>query len=75
MREIRKTKSVCPKCLTKIDAEQVEIGNRLYLVKECKTHGIYKVLISKDPKNYKRRKRAFVPSFKTKEIPSGHKKY
>ena len=54
MKEIRKTKSVCPKCLAKIDAKQVEIGNRLYLIKKCKTHGIFKTLISKDSRNYKR---------------------
>jgi len=54
MKEFKKIKSVCPVCLTKINAKLVELGNSLFVIKKCKKHGTYKVLISKDSKNYKK---------------------
>src|SRR3989338_8169532 len=50
---LRKTRSVCPRCINEIDAEIIEEDNKVYMVKECKEHGLFKVLLSKDAGYYK----------------------
>jgi len=50
---IRNTKSVCPKCTKKIDAQIIEQNRKIYMLKECKKHGKFKILLSNYPKQYK----------------------
>lgn len=42
MKIIRKTTSLCPKCLNKIPADIVEEANKVYLIKRCERHGEFK---------------------------------
>jgi len=51
---IRKTKSLCPVCLTDLDAEIQEINGQVYLLKECIKHGNFKILLSKVAKFYRK---------------------
>ena len=51
---IKKTKSICPKCMTEIGAKVIEECNKIYLFKKCKKHGKFKVLLSKDADYYKK---------------------
>jgi len=53
MEVIRKTQSVCPKCIKKVDARIVEQDGKVYMLKECKKHGKFKILISNYPKQYR----------------------
>lgn len=53
MEFLRKTKSVCPDCIKEIDAQIVEKDEKIYMLKECKKHGKFKVLLSKDAGYYK----------------------
>jgi MoaA/NifB/PqqE/SkfB family radical SAM enzyme len=46
------TKSVCPKCLKKIDAQIVEENNQIFLSKNCPEHGIFSAKIFNDAKKY-----------------------
>jgi 7,8-dihydro-6-hydroxymethylpterin dimethyltransferase len=39
------TESVCPECLKRIPAQKIIDDDRVYLVKECPEHGIFRVLI------------------------------
>ncbi|HIU75621.1 MAG TPA: hypothetical protein IAC62_07050, partial [Candidatus Pelethocola excrementipullorum] len=41
----RKTESVCPVCLKRIDAYRVKEEGRVYLEKECQDHGSFRTLI------------------------------
>ena len=38
---IKKTKSLCPQCLSVVDAEVYEDGDKIMIKKECKEHGIF----------------------------------
>ncbi len=49
---LRKTMSVCPKCIEKVPVIKSR-GNQVFLIKNCKKHGQSKVLISNDSKYYK----------------------
>jgi len=51
---IKKTKSVCPKCTVKLDSRIIEENNKVYMLKKCKKHGTFKVLLSKDRDYYKK---------------------
>ena len=53
MQIIRKTQSVCPKCIKKIKADLVEEDGKVYMLKKCKGHGRFKVLISTNSVQYK----------------------
>jgi len=53
MNELRKTKSVCPTCIKKIDAKIIEENGKVYMLKECSEHGNFKILISTDASYYK----------------------
>ncbi|MBD3353082.1 MAG: radical SAM protein [Candidatus Lokiarchaeota archaeon] len=48
-----KTKSVCPECLDKIDAEIVEEDGEIWMKKTCPEHGPFKDKISSSAKYYK----------------------
>lgn len=50
----RKTASVCPECLERIDAVvQEEDDGKIYMVKNCPEHGDFKDIISSNAKYYK----------------------
>ncbi|OGW75952.1 MAG: hypothetical protein A2Z72_04610 [Omnitrophica bacterium RBG_13_46_9] len=50
---IRKTQSVCPACLAKIEALIVERENNVYMDKRCGAHGAFSLLLSRHPQYYK----------------------
>ncbi|MGA2572938.1 MAG: radical SAM protein [Candidatus Methanomethylicaceae archaeon] len=50
---IGETKSLCPICLSVIDAYRTVEDNNVYLVKECPEHGLFKVVVWHDAKYYK----------------------
>jgi len=52
MQTIRKTHSVCPKCINKIKADIVEKDGKIYMLKKCNKHGRFKILLSKKPSYY-----------------------
>jgi len=54
MNPLRKTKSVCPTCIKKIGAKIIEENGKVYMLKKCKKHGRFKVLLSKHPSYYKK---------------------
>ncbi len=47
------TLSLCPECLTRVDAKIVFEKNKVYMLKRCKEHGTSKVLIADDIEYYK----------------------
>jgi MoaA/NifB/PqqE/SkfB family radical SAM enzyme len=51
---IRKTTSVCPVCLEKIEAEIIEQDSSVYLEKKCNIHGDFRLLLSRHPEYYKK---------------------
>lgn len=53
MKIIRKTKSVCPVCITDLDADIIEEKNKIYMTKNCNKHGSFKILICEDSSFYK----------------------
>ena len=38
---MRKTKSICPVCQKKIDAELTEVNGKILITKKCKEHGAF----------------------------------
>ena len=54
MQIIRKTQSVCPKCIKKIKANIVEKNGKVYMLKNCKKHGKFNVLLSNKPPYYRK---------------------
>ena len=59
MELIRKTQSVCPKCIKKIKADIVEEEGKVYMLKKCQKHGRFKVLLSNKPTYYKKLSRLY----------------
>lgn len=53
MKLIRKTTSICPKCIKKIEANIVEENNGIFMVKKCKKDGIFKIKLFNDINYYK----------------------
>ena len=49
----RKTGSICPECLERIDAEIVEEDDQIFMRKTCKEHGDFKDKLSSSAKYYK----------------------
>ncbi|CAM3857308.1 radical SAM protein [Flavobacterium branchiophilum] len=47
------TKSLCPECLTLVDAKIVFENEKVWLLKHCKSHGDSKVMIADDVNYYK----------------------
>lgn len=64
MEVLRKTESVCLKCFERLPANIIEEKNKVYLVKTCKKHGKFKILLSKDPKYYKELSQAYFSDFR-----------
>ncbi|MDP8234630.1 MAG: radical SAM protein [Candidatus Saelkia tenebricola] len=56
---LRKTKSLCPECLNKIEAEIIEEDNKIFLKKNCPTHGDFRLLISNHPYYYKQLQKVY----------------
>ena len=54
MQIIRKTQSVCPRCIKKLKADIIEKDGKVYMFKRCQKHGKFKVLLSNKPDNYKK---------------------
>ncbi|MGR6087509.1 MAG: radical SAM protein [Arcticibacter sp.] len=48
------TVSLCPECLTRIDAKIVFEHNHVFMLKSCKEHGNFKVLLADDIDYYKK---------------------
>jgi len=53
MQIIRKTQSVCPKCIKKINADIIEEKRKIFMLKKCKDHGEFRVEISNNSLYYK----------------------
>jgi uncharacterized radical SAM superfamily Fe-S cluster-containing enzyme len=51
---LKKTKSICPKCLKVIDADIFEKKDGIWMYKECDEHGKFKGLVEKDVEFYKK---------------------
>ena len=51
---IRQTVSFCPQCYVKIKAQVVEEEGRIFLEKQCPSHGHFKLLLSNHPAYYKK---------------------
>ena len=47
------TKSLCPECLETIDAKIVFRDSKVWMLKNCKTHGESEVMIADDVEYYK----------------------
>jgi uncharacterized radical SAM superfamily Fe-S cluster-containing enzyme len=47
------TQSLCPECLSVIDASIYEDDDKIYMKKSCDVHGLYRELISSDSKFFK----------------------
>ncbi|MEL6556738.1 MAG: radical SAM protein [Bacteroidota bacterium] len=47
------TLSLCPECLKRIDAKIIFENDKVYMIKTCKEHGTFKVLIADDIAYYK----------------------
>jgi len=58
-RTIKSTVSLCPTCLSKIDAEVVVRSGQVWLNKSCPTHGDFEVLLSSDATYYYETSAAF----------------
>ncbi|MBS7654109.1 MAG: radical SAM protein [Candidatus Bathyarchaeia archaeon] len=56
MREIKKTKSICPECLRVLDATIFEEDNKVYIKKECPEHGFFQDVYWSDYALYERAK-------------------
>jgi len=54
MQIIKRTESLCPVCLKKINAKVVKEGKNVYMRKECNIHGPFKFLVEKDVRIYKK---------------------
>lgn len=56
MKEIRKTKSICPECLRVLDATIFEEDNKVYIKKDCPEHGFFQDVYWSDYTLYERAK-------------------
>ncbi len=54
MSMIKKTESICPECLKKIDAWITSNTDRIYIEKECSTHGRFQDVYWSNKKDYDR---------------------
>lgn len=50
---LRKTDSVCPVCMDTIPAFIVEKQGSIYIEKKCQLHGVFEILVSSHPDDYK----------------------
>ncbi len=54
MKPIKNTKSICPECLQALDAQIYEDGGKVFIKKECPTHGAFTELYWSDYDQYQR---------------------
>ncbi len=54
MKVIKNTKSICPECLTALDATIYEDGGKVFIKKECSEHGAFQELYWSDYDQYMR---------------------
>ena len=47
-----RTESLCPVCLARIPAQRVMRGEDVYLEKECREHGAFRVIVWRGPPSY-----------------------
>jgi uncharacterized radical SAM superfamily Fe-S cluster-containing enzyme len=52
MKQLRTTTSICPKCFNPVKAFIAEDSGAVYLLKECKEHGKFRLLLSSEPDYY-----------------------
>jgi len=52
MNQTRTTTSICPKCFNPVKAFIAEESGAVYLLKECKEHGKFRLLLSSEPDYY-----------------------
>ena len=52
MKQLRTTSSICPKCFNPVKAFIAEDAGAVYLLKECKEHGKFRLLLSSEPDYY-----------------------
>jgi MoaA/NifB/PqqE/SkfB family radical SAM enzyme len=64
---IRKTESVCPKCLAPLAAAVTEREGKIFLSKECSQHGKYELLLSNQPLYYKKLDQFYFAVMKSSE--------
>ena len=50
--EIKKTRSLCPECLEKVDATVYDRDGAVYMDKRCEKHGKYSALLASDRRHY-----------------------
>ena len=65
---IRETSSVCPRCLAPVKADIVEREGAVYMVKTCRLHGDFQLLVSRHP-GYYRQLSDFYFSLMTESFP------
>ena len=59
------TESVCPECLARIPAENVAIGDSVFLVKSCPRHGDFKTIVWRGTPDYAGWDRPKTPAYPT----------
>ncbi|MCX8170608.1 MAG: radical SAM protein [Candidatus Bathyarchaeota archaeon] len=57
MKELKRTKSICPECLRVLDAIVFEENNIVYIAKECPEHGSFRDIYWSDYEIYERAKK------------------
>lgn len=48
------TQSICPKCRRPVDAFYIEENEKVYFIKECPEHGVFKTTAAENAKDYKK---------------------
>ena len=49
---MKKTQSICPVCRKPVEAGYIEKDNRIFFVKECSDHGVFKTLASENASDF-----------------------
>ena len=52
VKELKKTRSLCPQCRESIPAVVIQKGSEVFLEKQCSAHGTFSAVISSDAKHY-----------------------
>lgn len=73
MQLLNKTKSVCPRCSSQIKANVIEQNGKVYMLKKCKIHGKFKILLSNNSHHYSEMEKLYQLYEKKKQFPE--KKY
>ena len=57
------TQSLCPICLSRIEAYKVKEDSKIYMVKRCNEHGEFKTILWRGHPNYEDWKRPKTPAY------------